>query len=205
MADQIGEKLYCSGNINDLSEKDDVLQNIVNSLNNMKNEDKNKAMDILREKADDENKIKQLKILKETITKDKGVKNFIKNIINKQEKEEKKLDNAAEDLLEELDSDCTLLLTEEEKNNDSCDKKQDKVGKVLNILREMEKYDQSIILEKLKYKSKKSGQKDKIKKVYSSLNAINKMKNYEKDIKNKLQNSKNPHSENNKSQEEDET
>ena len=68
----------------------------------------------------------------------------------------------------------------------------------------MEKNDQNIILEKLKLKTKKSGQKFKIKKVYVALNAINKMKSYAKDIKNKLKNNKGPHSEKKKKEEGDE-
>ena len=200
MAENIGVKLYHSGN-NDSLENDVDLKNIVNILNNMKQSDKDKAINILREKADDENKKKQFDVLQEQITKDEGLKHFIKNIIDKQTKEEKKLDNVVEDLLEELDSDCTVIMTEEEKNNDKEEKKTDKVDKVVNMLKDMEKNDQNIIFEKLKNKTTKFGQKYKIKKVYATINAINKMKSFAKDIKNKLKKSKGPHSEKKKKEE----
>ena len=204
MAENIGLKLYHTGE-KDFPENGDFLKNAVNILNNMKQSDKNKAISILREKADDENKKKQFNALQEEITKDDGLRNFIKNIIDKKTKEEKKLDNVVEDLLEELDSDCTVIMSEEEeeKKNDKEEKKTDKVDKVVNMLKVMEKNDQNIIFDKLKNKTMKFGQIYKIKKVYATIKAINKMKSFAKDIKNKLKKINSPRSEKEKREEED--
>ena len=199
MAETMGGRLYHTSNYKDFAENENDYKNIINVLNNMKNNDKNKVMDILKEKADDENKVKQFNKLKNEIVKNDGLKNFVRNIINQQKKEEKKLDNVAEDILEELDSECTIELTGDENE----DKKVEKVEVVINMLKDRDENEQNKILEKLKLKSKNSGKNEKVRKMFPSLKAILKMKNYAKSIKNKLRRSKNPGAENEKNKDDD--
>ena len=197
LVDNMINRLYNKNNKNDMKKNNEEMKKIVDILNSMSQQNKNRAIDILKEKADDDNKKQQFNELQKKILKDEGLKNFISNIIKKANEEEKNLDNVVDNIIEELRTENTLETQEYNNKEDKDYNKGEKIDKVVNKLKNMEKNDQKEIFEKLKKNAKNSGEIDKIQNVFNILKSFNKMKEYAQNIRNKLQKKNDDNKENN--------
>ena len=177
----------------DYDENDEDLKAIVNSLNNMNKEDRKKTVDILEINADDETKKKRLSLLKGRMKSIVNAKKIIKNIIDKQEEEERKFEDMADSILGQLESNSTIYLNNSNDNSiqmNNKSKEEEKINKVTNMIKSMEMNEQNLLFDKFRFSAKNFGQKNKFYRLFKTTKMINKIKNLRKSDKNWLNNNK---------------
>ena len=202
VADNLVVNLYENKN-NDFAENEEDLNEIVTSLNSMNQKDQIKAVDILKQNADDDKKKQIFSKFRDKVKKVMNAKKFFKEIIDKKNKEDEKLSQLADDFFEELGSIHTIYLDDDnndEKNKDENkedendkekekdkDKEDEKINKALNVLDQIEKEDEKeMVIEKIKKGVKNSNQRNKVQKVFNLMKNLNKMKNFAKQVKYRL-------------------
>jgi hypothetical protein len=95
-ADNLMVNLYENKN-DDFAENEEDLNEIVSSLNTMNQKDQIKAVDILKQNADDEKKKQIFSRFRDKVRKVMNAKKFFKEIIDKKNKEDEKLSQLADD------------------------------------------------------------------------------------------------------------
>ena len=184
VADNMINCLYNKNNEeeNDFSENDEELKVIINSLNKMNQEDRMKTVGLLKENADDDTKKKKFSKFANKMKAIVKAKKIFKNIINKQKEEEERLDNIADNFLDELESQDTIYIKES-------DTEDEKKNNVVNLIQNLDSDEQRKVYQKVKNNAKSQEQKDKIFNLFKSMKYINKMKKFKNEVQKKLSNS----------------
>ena len=180
-ADNMICHLYENNNMEDedFTENDEDIKIIVNSLNNVNKSDCIKTFDILKQKADDEAKKKRLSCLTNKIKAIAKARRLFKNIIDKQDEEEKKELENWENFIGDLESQNTIYLNNTDEENKSkintSNIKEKEKDLLKNAIKSLELDRKNLMFEKLRNSATFPGKKGRLSAIFKKVKNLNKI------------------------------